>query len=183
MKRISFALLMLLGSTAMAQHQDAYTSTPALHVDPATQQVLYKGTVPVANTPQEHLYSRAQDWLLQANRSYNLTTRTNSAEAGFIRTHVMLRDGQEMYSFQLSLQTQNDGYRYKLEDVVYSQPHFARAGKHSAGPLHIPAETLLRGQPTASQRKQLAKIDSKLQAFLQELNTTMQRKPEGLAVR
>lgn len=167
----------------MAQQPDTYTSTPALHVDPATQQALYKGTVSVANTPQAHVYSRAQDWLLKANRSYTLTTRTNSAETGFIKTHVTLRDGQEMYSFLLSLQTQPDGYRYQLTDVVYSQPHFARAGKHSTGPLQIPAETLLRGQPTATQRKQLTKIDSKLQAFLQELNTTLQRKPEGLAIR
>lgn len=66
---------------------------------------------------------------------------------------------------------------------MYSQPHFARAGKHSAGPLHISAEELLLSKSTAHQRKQLAKIDARLQAFLQELNSTMQRKPEGLAVR
>ncbi|UOR05054.1 hypothetical protein MUN82_19215 [Hymenobacter aerilatus] len=183
MKYIPVALLLLLGSTAMAQQPDTYVSTPALHIDSDTQRALYKGSVPVAATSQENLYSRAQDWLTQATRTHTLSTRTNSAEAGFIKTHVLLRDGQEMYSFLLSLQAQENGYRYRLEDVVYSQPHFARAGKHSAGPLQIPAETLLRGQSTATQRKQLAKIDARLQSFLQELNTKMQRKPEGLALR
>jgi len=167
----------------MAQQQDTYTSTPMLRIDQATQQATYAGAVPVPATPQAHIYSRAQDWLTQANRSYTLETRTNSAEVGFIKTHVTLRDGQEMYSFLLSLQAQPDGYRYQLNDVVYSQPHFARAGKHSTGPLQIPVETLMRGQPTANQRKQLAKIDAQVQAFLRELNTKLQRQPSGLAVR
>jgi hypothetical protein len=170
---------MLLGSVAKAQ-QAPFTFSP-LPLDPQLHRVVYTATVPVANTSQDQLFSRAQQWFRQATTTYKASVNLIRPETSDLQMRGNLKSGRESFNFRLSVTAKDNYYVYRLDNITYTPPNYVREGKYSREPTPVKIETLVYTRPKKSRDKKLTEIDLRLKRILQDLNNTMQLEPAGLA--
>ena len=178
MKAFLLALLLLLGGVARSQ-QAPYSFSP-VPLNPVTHRVVYAGTVAVEDATQAQLFSRAQQWAAQATRLYHGSVRLLRPETGDLQLRGTFRNGQESFGFRLSVHAGNGSYAYQLDQLTYTQPDYAREGKHSRRPVAAPIERLVYTRPGKRRDRKLAELDTHVRKLLAALSGTLQRQPASL---
>lgn len=178
MKYLVLVLGLLASPRAMAQEKPFQFSP--LPLDTRTYQVRYSGTVPVAATAPE-LLARAQGW--PEGTPYQATLRRCNPETGTLKMRVDSRHGFESYTGHLTIRVEDGAYTYQLTDLAYTQPDYARAGKHSVGAVTQRLETLVYSKPSKYRTRKLAEVHTRLQHLLESLRQAMHTEGPDLVAR
>ncbi|MCR5887453.1 hypothetical protein LRS06_06585 [Hymenobacter sp. J193] len=178
MKYLVLVFGLLASSWAVAQ-ETPFQFSP-LPLDARTHQVLYTGTVPKAATAAQ-LLERAQSW--PGSAPYQATLRRCNPETGTMKMRVDSRHGLENYTGQLTIRVEDGAYTYHLTDLTYTQPGFARAGKHSPGTITQRLESLVYTRPSKYRTRKLTEIHARLQQLLESLHQAMHAEGPDLVTR
>lgn len=177
MKCYLLAFGLLFGSQARAQ--DASWQFSPLPLETTTHRVVYAAVVPAPETTPAELLERARSWPA-TNASYRAEAPRVDAATGTLSRRVVIRRGLEQYAGRLTVRVRHGAYQYCLTDLTYTRPAYARAGKHSTGPVTTAIETLVYTRPTAARTRRLTALNALFEQLVHHFEQAMQPAPADL---
>ncbi|MBT9393222.1 hypothetical protein KLP40_08605 [Hymenobacter sp. NST-14] len=177
MKRYLLAFALLLGSRVQAQ--DAPWQFSPLPLETTTHRVVYAADRSAPEATPAELLARARTWPA-ASTDYRAGSPQVDTAAGTLSRRVIARRGEAQYAGRLTVRVRHGAYHYRLTDLTYTRPTYARAGKHSTGPVTTAVETLVYTRPSAARTRRLMALNGLFEELLRHFEQAMQLPPADL---